>query len=163
VKKLIFEILRLIVSGICGFGGGIIAHRFQERYNAEKLRKAVKAEINSMSIFDSMERIKERETHVKHNVFPTTAYTTNAGHLGLLSEEEREKIVSFYEAVFMYNGLLEQLRHEEMKEAKGIEIGTTKKALNGCLKTLRKRRDKLLKLLEEKEKSGSQLSSTSSP
>lgn len=83
--------------------GGYTNHYLNKRKQKRKLRKAFKAEINSVSseIDDVIKGFEEKdeESYIKNDFFPTSVYDNNCSQLGLLSGEEVENIVGYYSSL----------------------------------------------------------------
>lgn len=94
--------LVLLATAIIGLVGSYIIYRLRLRTRRRRLRKALRGEIRAMapSIYEKA-RIMASEDRDSDFYIPTdptvmTVFSNNSGEIGLLSDDEVEKVTRFY-------------------------------------------------------------------
>lgn len=93
-----------ILSGIIGASAVIIVAYLREylrkRTKRRKVRNALYAEIRSTNTLRAAEDMLDSDSgyyfYIEHDFIPTNVYQSNLADIGLLSEDEIEKVVNYY-------------------------------------------------------------------
>lgn len=93
-----------VISGAIGAGAAILVmlgrHELDKRRRRKKLRRALYAELNSINRLNVAHDMLGSQSgiffYTHHDFIPTSVYESHLSDLGLLSEEEIEKVVRFY-------------------------------------------------------------------
>ncbi|WP_133412231.1 hypothetical protein [Natrarchaeobaculum sulfurireducens] len=101
--------------------GAVVPYYLRNRLRKRKLRIALHTEIQSMEwqIRDWGKAVFATNPHHSGapipgaNPFVSTVYETNAGEIGLLTDEEAEKVGELYSLIIWYNGIIERFLDRE--------------------------------------------------
>ena len=106
-------------------GGGILAYGVRQVWSGHKLKKALKAEIQSMKGLENCKNsMNSRKSPPSDKPLspsdvppagsiPTTIYESNVGRLGLLRRKNLADIVDFYSDVLRYKAIITAVRSGE--------------------------------------------------
>jgi len=98
------------VFGSVATGGvGYLLYRRKEGERADKLQKALRAEISGMYIFDNLEMVPE-EGVPHEGVFSTVVFDNNSNRMGLLPEPLRGEVIRFYSFLKLNSSMIEEYR-----------------------------------------------------
>jgi len=111
-------------------GGGILAYAVRQVWSGHKLKKALKAEIQSMKgLKNCKNSMNSRKSSPSDKPLsppdvppagsiPTTIYESNVDRLGLLCRQDLTDVVGFYSDVLRYKAIITAVRSgEEIPEA----------------------------------------------
>ncbi|WP_380680613.1 hypothetical protein [Salinigranum sp. GCM10025319] len=103
-------------------GGGILAYGVRQVWSGHKLKKALKAEIQSMKGLENCKNsMNSRKSPPSDKPLspsdvppagsiPTTIYESNVGQLGLLRRKDLTDVVEFYSDVLRYKAIITAVR-----------------------------------------------------
>lgn len=113
LPQLASSILLLVITGLFG---GLVGYYFKRREQEEgfemtrrKLKTALRAEIMSAGKLDQY-----KDTGVtQKELFQTDIYESSISDLGLLSEEEVQRIVTYYSTVYIYKDAIQSWQESQ--------------------------------------------------
>lgn len=105
--------LLLLLGAVIGVGGSYWVHLRRLENRKKATRTALKAELSSMTFLDRW--IDDMDAIPQQRVLVTSAYEANAEYIGLLTDEEVEKITSFYSQAILINDMVEINRDIKLK------------------------------------------------
>lgn len=97
--------LGLFIPASAGVLGSFALYKKRQRDERRRLRKAIKSELEGMEFFKNWPE-SVGKTVPKYDVLATTLYERNADSLGILSDEENERIVEFYTRAKVVQGII---------------------------------------------------------
>ena len=97
--------LLILIAAIIGVGGSYWIYRIRRNDTKRKTRRILKNEMESMWFFDDWQN--RMNSAPANQVAVTSAYRSNAGNIGLLTDEEIEYITQFYTSAESLNHAIE--------------------------------------------------------
>lgn len=146
--------LFLLLAAIIGVGGSYGLYWKRQKDRRDRLRHALKAELEAMDFFNQWPNEFE-DTVPSHSILSTKTYEANADGLGLLSKKEIDAIVDFYTSARIIQDQIDwnftiSFQTEQIEEATDIREESRKAKVSGSLDSLTLKYYRALIRLNEK-------------
>ena len=100
--------LLILVAAIVGVGGSYFIYHTRLENRKNSARRALKSELESMTFFTQW--LDEPEGVLQHGITTTVAYKSHIETIGLLNDDEIDKLTTFYSGAISIEKLLESNR-----------------------------------------------------
>ena len=100
--------LLLLIAAIIGVGGSYYIYRSRMQGKKHAARRALKSELELMTVLTQW--IENDEGVPQQCILPTAAYKAHLENIGLLTDQEAEKLTSFYSQAIILDDVIKHNR-----------------------------------------------------